>query len=372
MKESNKKYYFDIADIIDKYPEAIFYIAIGGRSTGKTYGGLSFCIDRDHKFIFIKRCIDDVKMLCAGSTYKKNGVKENKFAIDLSPFAPINRDRGTNIRAFSIPDVNSLGAFYPCDEGNVPCDEAVGYIAALNGVTKFKGFDLSACDWMIFDEFIAASWERVSRKEGDQLMNLYRTAARDREHRGKDPLKVMMFANAEEISNPIFNTLEITDIVADMQINNIHELYIKERGIVIVRVQSSAEFLVMESASKIYAAMEGTAWASMSLGNNFAYNDFTAVKHVDLRKYSCVCAFRHNRKEYYLYNNEAQWYVTKRRNGRLQNVDRYDLIRETDAERFYYNIIVDIRPEAIENRVLFESFSLYDLFTNYKKFYKVG
>lgn len=311
-------------------------------------------------------------MLCAGSTYKKDGVKENKFAVDLSPFAPINRDRGTNIRAFSIPDVASLGAFYPCDDGNVPKGSAVGYIAALNGVTKFKGFDLSECDWMIFDEFIPASWERISRKEGDQLMNLYRTVARDREHRGRPPLKVMFLANAEEISNPIFNTLELTDVVADMQIQGEHERYIKERGIVIVRVQASKEFIDKEASSKIYAAMDGTAWASMSLGNNFAYNDFTAVKHVDLKKYSCFCKFKHNRKQYYLYHNESNWYVTKRCNGKLQNVDSYDLAREMDAERFYYNVVYDVRAEAIEGRMLFESFSLYDLFTNYKKFYKVG
>lgn len=366
------KYYFDVGDYIEKYPDVIFYIFVGGRKRGKTYGALAYSYRHKIKHLFVKRTIEDVKMLTGGNHVKKGKSAASEYAIDTSPYVPINRDFICNIRAFAIPHVPALGAFYPCDDDNVPCSNAIGYIGALSGVSKFKGFDLSECDWMIFDEFIAARWERISHTEGEQLMNLYETISRDREHRGRDPLKVLLLANAEEISNPVFNTLEITDVVADMQIRDEHEKYIPERHILIVRVQNSEEFEKKEAASKIYDAMAGTAWASMSLGNNFAYNDFTAVKHVNLNKYHAVCRFIHNRKTYYLYNNESQWYVTARRNGKCNNIKEYNLSREMQAQAFYYDIIFEIKTAAIEDRVFFESFSLYDLFTDYKKFYKVG
>jgi hypothetical protein len=43
-----------------------------------------------------------------------------------------------------------------------------------------------------------------------------------------------------------------------------------------------------------------------------------------------------------------------------------------EAERFYYDIVSELRFEAIENRILFESFTLYDLITNFKKYFRIG
>ena len=142
---SSDNYYFDIEALLEMFPDFIIYIAIGGRSGGKTYGSLKYMLLHRKKFVFVKRCIEDVKILCAGNTYGAKG--GNEHSVDLSPMAPLNRDFEKNIRAFSIPNVPALGAFFPCDKDNVPEADAIGYIAALNGVHKFKGFDLSECHY---------------------------------------------------------------------------------------------------------------------------------------------------------------------------------------------------------------------------------
>ena len=361
-------YYFGIAKYIEKYPDAIIIIAIGGRNTGKTYSSLVYVLQNDLKFVFVKRTIEDVKILCAGNG--KVSSKAKQYAADLSPFVAINRDHGTNIKAFEI--IPGLGGFYPCDPDGVPCGDPIGYIVALSAVAKIKGFDLSVADIIIFDEFIPEVWERINRREGDQLMQLYKTVSRDREHRGRPPLKMLLLANAEMISNPVFNTLELTDTVTEMQLQGKHEFYDAARGIVILRVQTSKEFMDKESQSKIYAAMDGTQWAKMALKNDFGYDDFTSVRHIDMRKYSLFAVFRHKNKNYYIYNNGERWYVTSKRNGKCAIRDFYDLNRQTEAERFYYNIVTLLRGASVDGLVLYEKYSLYDIIMFYKKHYRIG
>ena len=127
-----------------------------------------------------------------------------------------------------------------------------------------------------------------------------------------------------------------------------------------------------EEQSKIYKTMDGTQWARMALNNEFAYDDFTDVKHIDMRKYSLFAAFRHKKKRCYIYNNDDQWYVTRRQNGKCNNVRTYDLSRQTECERFFYDIVIDLRSYAIDGRVLFDSYSLFDLIMYFKKNYRIG
>lgn len=367
--KKTKKYYFDVGDIIEKYPDAIIYSNIGGRNTGKTYSSLLYMLQHKIKFVFVKRTMDDVAILCAGNGKLKKS-KPNEYAVDLSPFVAINRDHFTNIKAFSV--INGLGAFYPCDEEGVPTEDAIGYIVALSAVSKVKGFDLSVCDCIIFDEFIPQPWDRVNRKEGEQLMELYKTVSRDREHRGKAPLKLILLANATMASNPVFDTLELVDRVVEMELKNEHEVYLEDRGIVLNRLQTSAEFNSVEEKSKIYQTMTGTQWAAMALKNEFGYDDFSAVKKIDLRRYSLYCRFKHKQKTYYIYYNDSRYYVTYRQNGKRPESDLYDLKRQTEAERFYYDIVLDLRAEAIDDRVYFDTYTLYDLIINFKKHYIIG
>ena len=60
-RSSKSKIYYDIRD--DLIPDSWCYVIIGGRSTGKTYGALKMCYNLKKKFVFLKRTIDDVKLL---------------------------------------------------------------------------------------------------------------------------------------------------------------------------------------------------------------------------------------------------------------------------------------------------------------------
>ena len=357
-------YYYNVDDDIALF-DGWIYLIVGGRNTGKTYSALKSCLINDRRFVFIKRTIEDVDLLCAGSG--RIGSKQNEYGVDLSPFKSINRDMHTNIKAFSIK--NGLGGFWHCDDEGSPSGLPIGYLISLSAVTKFKGFDLSDCDWMIFDEFIPQPWDRVNRKEGEQLLDLYKTVSRDREHRGKEPLKIICLANATSISNPVTNILEVTDIMADMQVHDISMHMDEERGIFIHIIKENEEFRKKERASQIYKAMGNTAWGRVAFGNEFAYNDFSNIGRISLKGHRPVAELIYKGKPCYIYRKEGNKYYVC--NAKAPCKKTYNIDKEMDRIAFYLDLGLTIRSACIDGLCTFEKYSMYDLIVNYKKRFKI-
>lgn len=355
MKTKKQNYYYDIENDVTS-DNFWCYIIIGGRNTGKTYSSLKSCYVNKRKFVFVKRTIEDVNML---SDHKSD------VEFDISPFKSINRDIGSNVRAIKVKQ--GIAGFYEMEDGETS-GAPIGYVIALSAVSKVKGFDLSDCDWLIFDEFIPQPWDRINRKEGEQLLDLYKTVSRDREHRGRPALKMICLANATRISNPVCNILEITDKLVDMQVNHTSIYKDIERGIFVHQIRDNEEFMEEESKSQIYKAMAGTQWGKMALNNDFGYDDFTAVKKSNLKGFSPMYAVLFRSKTYYMYNREGTYYMTLAR-AKVNRI--YDLKIENAQKLFYINEVIDLQEAAIEGRVLFEQYSMYDLIMNYTSFFKM-
>lgn len=365
----NTKYY-SVADDVKAYPAAWCIVAVGGRKKGKTYGALRDCYENNRKFVFVKRTNDDVKLLCAGSG--RVGVKTNEYAIDISPFKPLNRDYGWNVHIFEID--KGLAGFWKCeiddDGAQRPVGEAIGYVISLNAVSKYSGFDMSDAEWLIFDEFIPRAWERVLRTEGDQLMDLYMTIARDREERGRPPLKMILLANAVSISPPAAAMLEITDTIADASISGKEYVYIEERGILIHLIRTAEEYKEEEKKSVVYKAMGDTAWGRMAYENDFAYNDFSNVGKMQLKGFRPVCGYKYKKDSVFVYQRDGKYYLCKSK-ANLQPDKTYDLNLENEQKRFYYDYALDLRNECINGNVRFESYTMYDLITNYHRIFQL-
>lgn len=350
--------FYSIINDIKSHPDAWCFLTVGGRGTGKTYGALKDCLVNKRKFVFVKRCADDVELLCTGG----NGYVE----ADFSPFKAINRDMGSNIKAVMIK--NPVAGFYHCNEDGEPEGAPIGYIVPLSLVKKVKGFDLSECDWLIFDEFIPEQWERISRSEGEQLLELYMTINRAREIIGKPPLILIGLANAVDISNPVMYTLEVTDYFARMNAANESSYYEEDRGIFCRMLNDNAAFRERMQETKIYKAMAHTAWGQMAFNNQFSHNDFTNVKKKNLKNYKPVTSFLYKRKKYYIYMKDGEYYITY---SPYQKDTVYDLGKENDQKKFYLDYVIDLRAECIDDRMRFETFTMYDLIVNYKKFFKI-
>ena len=76
----------------------------------------------------------------------------------------------------------------------------------------------------------------------------------------------------------------------------------------------------------------------------------------------------YRKKEFYVYAKDGYYYMS----GAKANVQqRYDLKRENEQKRFWYDYVSDLYQECIEDRMKFETFTMYDLIINYRKIFEI-
>lgn len=340
-----KKVYFNIEDDIMKYPDAWLYVAYSPRGAGKTYGFFDYAIRSKQQFLYLKRTQVDIELLSRE---------------DFAPFKPLNRDKGYNITTAKIYD----GILRVLKD-----DEIIGYCMAMSAIHKYKGFDLSNIKLMCLDEFIPQLTERVNRKEGELLLDLYMTVSRDREERGENPLKLFLFANATELFCPITDTLDIVDDIAKLNVSNLFDeeyMYLEERKILLHKISYS---IGANENTAIFAGMKGTQWAEMAFGGEFSYNDFSKVKKIPLSGFVPYVEVIYHRKSFYIYQHKQNglFYMTDSK-GRCEYI--YDLEIESDQTAFFETWCNLLQREITDGNMFFKSYTMYNLIRNYRKIYK--
>lgn len=355
-KEDYSDGYYHLSKDLRDYPAAWCYVVYSKRGPGKTYSALRYLYANNIKFAYIKRTNEDVDFICTDSL---------KSGIDPSPYSPINRDFKTNIKAKRID--KGLGGFYECEDNELK-GSPIGYIISLNSIKRIKGFNLDEVDFIVFDEFIPQAGEIVKVKEGEMLLDLYMTISRDRVERGKAPLKLILFANAEEISTPITNTLEITDIICEMGDNNI---YFDEARDILIHHITNEECPIRDSAKVgIYKAMQGTKWYEKSFEGEFSGNDFSNITKQSLKGMRCMIQIFYNNHYWYIYYKDSQglYYMTT---SQGKPIYRYNLDRENDQKLFWLDFGMTLKIALAEDRFKFKKYSMYDLIINYKRYFKL-
>ena len=355
-KKKNDTYYHFEDDLL-AYPDCWCYAVWSRRGPGKTYSSLKYAYENNIPIIYMKRTIDDVNLICYS----------NDYDFDASPYYPINRDCGYNIKPKLIRD--GIGGFWKFEDGE-PVGQPIAYCLAESAIKKFKGFDFSRCQWIIFDEFIPQIGERISRKEGQLLLDLYMTVMRDRMKRGLPELKLILFANAEEISTPITNELELVDAMADLNASGLSHFKDDERHIMLHHITNDECPMQEVEKGGIYDAMKNTAWGQKSFEGVFANNDFSNVNRLNLKRFRGYIHISYKLKNYYIYYNEnnSQYYMCS---SRCKTEYDYNLDKENDQKRFFIEHQADLWNACTYGRMTFQKYSMYDLIMNYKKFFNV-
>lgn len=362
MKENFKDGYYHVRQDIERYPDAVIYVCWSFRGPGKTYGFLRMMKEEGIKFVYLKRTADDVETICAASSGKA-------IDYDASPFVPLNRDFGWNVRPLALK--KGIGAFYDCDEENKPKGAPIGRIFALSKVKSVKGMDLSEIDYICLDEFIPQAHEIVRKKEFDALMDFVLTCARDRIARGRAPIKLVLFANSEDIACPITFGLEVLDDMAEMNYYRESIRYLAERGILLHHILPEEAPKVSESQKHdgYYKAMKGTKWARKAYEGEFTNNDFSNIQKMSIKKMVPYIEINWDNKKYYIYSKDnGVFYMSF---SKAKCPIRYDLDKENDQKLFYSNNLIDLQIDCIEGRMKFETYSMYEIIMNYKKHFTV-
>lgn len=359
--EDSTNGYYHLSKDIANFPDAWCIVVWSRRGAGKTYGALWEHVHEKKKIIYMKRTVEDV------NTISKNSNNSN---MDMCPYVPINRDKLTNIQPVNVS--NGLGAFYNTLEGEAVGD-AISYIMALNKIKSVKGFEASDCDWILLDEFIPQIGERVNHREGEQLLDLYMTVLRDRVKRGLSQIKLILFANAEDISTPITRELEVIDDMALLNDSKDFNIaYLEDRGILLHHVtpEECPAITKQDNELGIFKAMRNTAWGRKTFEGEFANNDFSNVCKMNLKGFKGFCQLNYKAKSYYIYlrHSDGMFYMT---DSKVKCKLVYNLYRENEQKRFYEEIYFTLRDACVNDSFKFKSYSMYDLIINYNKFFDV-
>lgn len=274
----SKKKYIDIREYWDdRYPYQFF---VGGRGSGKTYSGLGMVVEKQRddeidKFVYMRRTGEEIEA-CIDSRLR------GEF---LNPFKSINNDFGYNYGI--MPYQKKCGAIHMREyqeNGTVELkSDMLGYGVALSTISGIRGVDMTDADVLIYDEFIPERHVRSIKSEGEAFLNCIETIARNRELRGKKPMKVFCFANAFNIHNAIFMELGLISAVERLINRGQEHYYDNMRGLGVHLLKNTDEFMADKAASSLGRLTRGTRWSDMALSNDFVYNDFSLIGYKNVK-----------------------------------------------------------------------------------------
>lgn len=268
-----------------------FNFLVGGRGTGKTYTSLLVAKEDDIRFMLMRRTQSQCDL-----------ISKPEFSV----FKPINHDTGSDIQVERISKYNS--AFYEEEEEG---KKYLGYTCALSTLSNMRGFDASDIQLIIYDEFIPEKHERLLKNEADALWNAYETMNRNREIKGVDPIQLLCLANANDITNPVFESLNLIRIADRMQKSGTARWTDEKRGIQLIML-SRSPISKQKSNTVLYKLTEGTDFSEMALSNSFNV-ERQYIRPRPLSEYIPVCSVG----ELCIYRHKAdnRLYITTHESG---------------------------------------------------------
>lgn len=174
------KEWYNIEDLINKYPSAVYYMVFGERKNGKTYSAKKYilqCVQEGRTFMYVRRThkmitkrkvsklFDDMQDVCIEKTGSKmlyNGQGEFQINSDTEPVT-------------------------------------VGYCTSIEEAFLDKGIPFNSVKYILFDEFLDY-WYRED--EIEMFLHTIANIVRDEEQQG---VKIIMLGNTTSMTCPYFD-----------------------------------------------------------------------------------------------------------------------------------------------------------------------
>ena len=237
-----------------------FFVVVGPRQVGKTFGTGRFLLETEEKFLWLRRTEDEVMMLAS--------------APENNPF--FKHDKNTFIKA--LPKSRICGV-YRWGESEEP--EMIGYCAALSTIKSIRGFDMSQVKWLVYDEFIPESHVRKIKHEGDAFLNAYVTISGNREMEGEEPLKAILLSNSNDLSHDVLYSLGIIHDIEEMERKKQEVRLLQKRGIAIILPRSEKVVGERKKSAIARVLSDDSEFWGMAFDNEFAYNSTLYILAVD-------------------------------------------------------------------------------------------
>ena len=320
--------------LAEGYP---FNFLVGGRGTGKTYTSLKVAREEGLKFMLMRR-----------TQTQSDLISKPEFSV----FKPLNHDLNISVEVERISKYNS--AFYEEQEDE---KKILGYTCALSTISNMRGFDASDIQLLIYDEFIPEKHERLLKNEADALWNAYETMNRNREMKGHAAMQMLCLANANDIANPVFESLNLIRIADRMQKGNSERWTDETRGIQLIMLHRSP-ISRQKSKTALYNLTEGTQFSEMALDNSFNV-DRHHIKPQPLKEFIPICSI--GELNIYRHKSENRLYASTHVSGVFNK--RY---RVTESDKLYYRRMYRSHWDMyISNHIAFEDILSEQIFLKY-------
>lgn len=265
-----------------------FQIIIGGRGIGKTYSALEEVHNNytatEEKFLLLR---------CTEKELQNIGSEIG------NPFKSLNNDKNWNVDV-KTKSKDSIGAFRENEK-------IIGYCSALSTFANMRGIDLSDVTTTVFDEFARESHLFQFKGMGKAFLHFYETVNRNRELKGKNPMKVYLLANSVSLKNDILIELNCVQTIVNMLMRGHCKYTDKQRGLYIEIVNANNDISLAKSTTALYRLTKGSDFEKESLKNMFVNDDLSRcgkkniAEYIPTIKYGNVLICRHKtRDEYYI------------------------------------------------------------------------
>lgn len=243
-------------------------IAFGGRGIGKTYGVLKHLLEHGSSFVYMRRTQKNVEMCELDS---------------MNPFAPLNRDLGTDIGLYKSGKY--FWGFYRSQEGKNGKKNPTGnMIAPAVSLSTFcRGIDGTEYDYLVYDEFIPQKIDKRVRGEGDAFLNAVESLQRNRTLQGKPELKCILLSNTNSLDNDVLRAFGAIDKVDKMV----------RRGKTYARFDNALSIYLFKNSPisegkkelALYKLANDEEFLGMALGNDFSASSYEHVQSMPIEQF---------------------------------------------------------------------------------------
>lgn len=314
--------YYDVKNILER--NCVFNAVIGGRGIGKTYSALKLFMENEIPHIYLRRSDTEIK-LC----YNKN----------IHPYKTLNSDLELD---WCVETKGGIPSVISSKTGKTR-----GYGIALSTFHNIRGADFSDIEYILFDEFIRDSNSRPLKNEAMTFFNLYESINRNRELKGKQPVRVIMLSNSVSHYSEILIGFKASDTIEMMERKNQQFFTDRERSLCINLVMQND--ISNEKSNTALYRIGNEEYNNFSIHNQFTDDSMYNVRKKKLVEYIPYCAYEN--MYIYIHKNNGEFYTC------FSRADCPVYTKETKS-LFKRNHYFKIKEAMISGNMIFETFSL--------------
>ena len=309
MKLYHSNGYANMPAIIET--DTPFILTIGGRGTGKTYGAIKYMLEKNIKFIYLRRTSAQMEL-----------VSKDEF----SPVVKVGADIGKALVCASLSKYAS--GVYELSEDGKPKRRAIAVNMALSTMANARSFDASEVKVILYDEAIPERHERAITHESDAFLNMYESIDRNRQLNGEPPVKCVILANANDMEAPILQALNCIKALDAMRKKRQNQRIDKTAGLSIFLLNDSPISAEKRQTALYRLTMGEGDFSDMAINNAFSRDNYSDIGNRPLSEYTPIaaiggiCLYRHK--------STYNWYVSETKSGKPKEFAN----TLTDRQRF--------------------------------------